>query len=137
MFSLARLTACATMFGCLLLLGCGAAGNDKGTIKGKVSYKGKDLTTGTISFHDESEKLVGSSGIANGMYIMEKVPTGPVKVTVQVIASTGPEPKESKDPTIIMPTRAVPIPDKYKSPKTSGLAYTVSSGEQTKDFPLD
>jgi hypothetical protein len=31
----------------------------------------------------------------------------------------------------------VPVPEKYRNPKGSGLTVTVQAGEQKKDFPLD
>jgi hypothetical protein len=33
--------------------------------------------------------------------------------------------------------KTLKIPGKYADPKTSGLTYEVTTGHQTKDFPLD
>jgi hypothetical protein len=151
--------ACGGLFilGLLILaIGCGPNYKARGSVKGKVSFAGKDLTTGTVMFHGK-DNITGSATIdKNGNYLMNDAPLGDVKITVSVpklppgglkAISPGGADKSTKsvDPsgsgksiTIMgdMPTHVVPIPDKYQNVETSGLTFTVKKGEQTKDLPL-
>src|SRR5690242_8111846 len=65
--------------GLLAVAGCGAG---RGTVSGKVTYKGKPVVTGTVS-------VIGSDGIQyaaqitpQGTYSVPDVPAGPAKFTV-------------------------------------------------------
>jgi hypothetical protein len=142
-------------FGGLLLLsllalsvGCGPNYRARGTVKGKVSFAGKDLTTGSVVFHGK-DNLTGSATIgADGSYVMNDAPLGDVKITVSVPklpaggmrhlkgAPVGPVMPGESPEAKKMPTHVVPIPEKYAKVETSGLTYTVKRGEQTHDLPL-
>jgi hypothetical protein len=121
-------------------IGCG---KPTATVTGKVTLNGAPVTAGAVTFHGE-EKFVQSAGIdTNGTYSISNVPVGPVKVTV-VPAQPRPvrnmpgktaakHPGDKGGPGA---AAVVPIPEKYRDPSQSGLNYTLKSGEQTIDLPL-
>src|SRR5262245_33992763 len=59
------------------VLGCSRSG----TVTGKVTFGGQTVPVGTITFHPEKGKAVAVE-IVEGEYTAEKVPAGPVTVTV-------------------------------------------------------
>jgi hypothetical protein len=69
----------------LLTIGCGSK---TGTLSGKVTYQGKALTGGFVTFISEGpEAKTLSCGIQkDGSYSLSGVPVGPVKITVQGVA---------------------------------------------------
>ncbi|HEY7426348.1 MAG TPA: carboxypeptidase-like regulatory domain-containing protein [Gemmataceae bacterium] len=137
----------------LLSLGCG--GGPKGDISGKVTYLGKPLPGGAVTFFGAENRVVGSSAISpEGNYSIAKVPAGPVKITVTVVdvpaqlskdksnfSGKAPPPPEGADPNAPKwkPQQHSPnpvgIPAKYKMPDQSGLTYTVQPGPQ--EHPID
>ncbi len=134
----------------------------RAVVKGKITIGGKNLTTGNVMFYGSAPGATGSASIdSNGNYTMMDAPVGDVKITVTVPKLSGeatmamkklksdPRVQEMKtkmvDPTTgekkfdstgNMPATIVPIPEKYADPASSGLTYTVTQGEQTKDIPL-
>lgn len=151
------------LFGLLVIsAGCGPDYKARATVKGTVSFAGKNLTAGTVMFHGKNN-LSGSATIdKNGNYKMNDAPLGEVKVTVFVpkmppggtkrMKMLGGDKKKSKelkemksvDPETgksiaimgDMPDNILPIPDRFASVETSGLTYTVQKGEHTFDIPL-
>ena len=142
------------------LVGCSGA-PPKAVVKGKVSIGGKNLTTGSVIFYAVNNNASASATInENGEYVMNDAPVGDVKITVSVpkappggiekmMGVAGMKSKAFKDGKSVdpesgksisimgsMPTNIVPIPDKYANAESSGLTYTVTRGEQTKDLPL-
>ncbi len=112
----------------LLLAGCAG----KGQVSGTVKYKGKPLTTGTITFYDRANQAVSSAIGKDGTYSVEQVAAGPVKVAVvmpMAIYMAGEKPPPGPPP----PT----LPAKYSDPEQSGLGWEVKSGAQTRDFNLE
>jgi len=138
----------------------------RATVKGKVSIGAKNLTAGTVRFVSvKNEAYTGSASIdKNGNYVMSDAPLGDVKVSVYVPPQPpgginrmkmgqpmtkdkkekdkGTESVNPEDPSKriaimgSMPDHIVSIPDKYGTPETSGLTFTVKRGEQTHDIPL-
>ena len=127
-------------------------------MKGKVTFGGKSLTTGSVMFYGK-DNVTGSAAIdKNGNYVMNDAPLGDVKITVSVPPAAGwdghegaarvkgvkdaksvdPE-RSGKSISIMgdMPTHVVPIPESYANTETSGLTYTVKKGEQTHDLRPD
>jgi hypothetical protein len=142
-----------------LAAGCGPNYKARGTVKGKVTFGGKNLTAGSVVFNGKNN-LTGSAAIdKNGNYVMNDAPLGEVKITVTVPplppggiarmragpgvkAAKGTKSVDPEDPSksiSIMsdtPDHVVPIPVKYGSVETTDLTYTVEKGEQTHDIPL-
>jgi hypothetical protein len=133
----------------LVLLAGAAAGCAKSqvTVSGKVTHKGKSVTSGEVLFLSENGALTRASIGADGTYTARGVPVGPAKVGVDnppptespapglppsKDASNDPEVKELKERA----ARYVATPKQYRDPKQSGLTYTVQPGSQTHDIDL-
>jgi hypothetical protein len=139
----------------LLLTGCGPNIKARATVKGKVTFAGVPLSTGSVMFHGKNNFLGSASIDKDGNYVMNDAPLGEVKITVTVSKlppggiermkygpvkdgkSVDPEGSGRNIPIMgTMPSRYVPISDKYASVETSGLTYTVQKGEHTHDITL-
>jgi hypothetical protein len=139
-----------------LLVGC----SSKGTLSGKVFYKGNPLPGGTVTF----EQQFGAFNSAikdDGSYQVTGLEPGPATITV-----SSPDPPASPPPgkssmeasvekaksrKVEIPPevakhlgdpdaarrRYMSIPSKYKDPKQSGLTYTVKGGSQSYDIQLE
>jgi len=126
----------------LALSACGSGGAT-GDVSGKVTYQGKALPSGRITFLcDAGDKPVLTSAIKDGEYSIQKAAAGPARVAVETfqfkqVAIPG-APKTSNLPGSDAPPPGpyVPIPQKYRVPDSSGLTYTITKGKQTKDFDL-
>ena len=133
----------------IAVVGCGS----KGTISGKVTYKGKSLASGSVSVI-ASDNIQYVSAIApDGTYSIANVPTGPARFTV-----TSPNPGDTLQANLKRgPSRGVgdldsqpapppqpapgpggwfSIPDKYGDPDQSGLTGTVGSPKTNIDLEL-
>jgi hypothetical protein len=103
----------------LAAAGCGS----KGTVHGKVYYKDKALTGGSVAFV-ANNKTLGTAVIhEDGSYEMKDVPTGEATITV---SSGSPKPG----------TPAGKLPEKFADPNKSTEKYTVKSGHQEYDIRL-
>jgi hypothetical protein len=126
----------------LALAGCGSGG--AGSVSGKVTFQGKPLPSGRITFFCEGgEKPVMSCNIKDGAYKIDKAAVGSARVSVQTFefkrVHVPGEPKSSNlpgDEEPATPGSYVRIPQKYRVPDSSGLTYTITKGAQTKDFEL-
>jgi hypothetical protein len=135
----------------LLAVGCGAG---SGTVTGKVSYEGKPIPAGRVTFLDGKGQTYSSPIGDDGGYSIPKVPAGEVKIAVDTGAPPPniPAPAAVKGKTGAPPgvppealkaydfeaqrAKYVKIPNKYKDPEKSGLTYTVTGGSQTHDIVL-
>ena len=137
----------------VMAAGCGSS---KVKIAVTVSYRGKPLQGGVVTFSSTAGKGDSTARIAeDGTYTIENCPTGPVKILVDTEsikprpAGTFKPPKNAPpagqgasanytppEPTD-MSKRYVAIPLDYGDPKTSKLDYVVKSGETKKDITLD
>lgn len=115
-----------------LVAGCG---DGKGTIAGKVTVGGKPVPFAQITFESQvGAKDVLSVRVVNGEYTTApgRLPSGPAKASV--VHSAGPPAGGGDGPKGKVET---PIPSRYQSAATSGLALTVKPGENTFDAKLD
>jgi hypothetical protein len=136
-----RGVAAATLV--LLCIGCSAPEKPElAPVRGKVSYRGKPLGTGTIVFAPDS--LRGNSGPlaradiqADGSYQLKAgtltgAPPGWHRVTVAAVADT-PQPPGQK-----MANPRTLLPEKYRDPELSGLSCEVQAGkDNTINFNLE
>jgi hypothetical protein len=132
----------------LVLLAGAAVGCGKSTtVSGKVTHKGKLVTSGDVLFLSEDGRETRGPIGADGTYTARGVPVGPAMVGVDnpppaapsgsglppsKDTSNDPEVKEMKERA----ARYVATPKQYRDPKQSGLTYTVQSGSQTHDIDL-
>ncbi len=120
-------------------LACGPSGPEMAKVSGKVTYKGKPVMKGTVTFvatNPTRHNAVGQLD-PNGSYRLQTeqpgdgAEVGDYDVTVY-----------SHDDVILDYTPKVPVPpkiltpEKYENPKTSGLKRTVKSGSNTFDLEL-
>jgi hypothetical protein len=132
-----RLGILAAALGLLVVSGCGS---NKATLSGKVTYNGKTLGTGTVTFFGgkDGKQLLASTTIDNEGAYSVKLPPGSTTITVETVepeksAMEGmPKPKDMLENTNpgggAKPGRFVAIPAKYKDPNQSGIKYDVKSG---------
>lgn len=112
--------------------GCGQKGVVKVTVNGVVTYKGKPLSSGIITFNSDKGSYSAATVQANGSFIMTDVIPGEISVGVMEApqgsgSSSG---EASAGPTL----PAANLPQKFRDPATSGLKYTVT--EKTKDLNI-
>jgi hypothetical protein len=111
--------------------GCGGART--ASVAGKVSYKGKAVTSGTVTVRALDGKA-GDMGViqTDGSFVITKAPVGPVKVAVDNPVPPGltrggleaPPGMSPNDPEIKasreLARNFVPIPARYGNPDQSG-----------------
>lgn len=123
--------------GMLLLTGCG--GPYDSTVTGTVTLAGNPLPRGTVSFIPQSQGAAAYGTIENdGRYVVrtgreEGIASGQYAVTV--VASEPPAQARGKDGG--PPPMGKPItPEWYGDASTSGLNYTVESGDNEINIEL-
>jgi len=132
-----RLTAVAVLL-TLAVAGCQGTGD----VSGKVSYKGKPLVWGTVTFEGSNGLRYGNIG-RDGSYAVSGIATGDAKVAVSSINPKSsdfvPIQREGSKPRPPRPEILgwFPIPDKYDAPYKSGLVYTIKPGANTVDVTLE
>lgn len=123
----------------LLLLGGLGCGGKKASVSGEVTYRGKPLPSGNVSFFDAKKEIVGTATISNGKYSLASVPAGSMKITVTTplippVDRRHPPPKDMPGGQL---APSVPIPPRYANPENSGLTYEVQPGEQQHKIELN
>lgn len=120
-------------------LACSGSGPEMARVSGTVTYNGKPVPKGTVSFVSTEPGRRNATGMLdeNGYYRLQTenpgdgAEVGDYDVTIY-----------SHDEKILDYKPKVPVkaerlvPAKYEDPKTSGLKRTVKSGSNTYDFPL-
>ena len=84
-------------------------------ITGKITYKGKPLTGGFVTFVTENAKSDGRIN-ADGTYRVRGLPVGGAKIVIK--------------------SKGVPVPQKYASVETTPLIYRVQEGKQQHNIKL-
>jgi hypothetical protein len=123
----------------LALPGCGAG---TASVNGKVTFRGKPLTTGTVYLAAPDGVQVPGPIAADGTYHIDAIPAGTAKIGV---VSFKPE------PALFLPTKQAPrparppaantagwfeIPETYADPLKSGLSVKLKSGSNEHDIQL-
>jgi len=138
------------MLAAAALTGCAGG---KGTVTGKVTYKGAMLKGGNIVFMSTAGKQSISCKInEDGTYTAEGVPAGPVKILVET-ASIKPQPHQGPRSYSPPPGQKAPegyqtgladnsknyveIPEMYNDPDKTDQTYTVTVGKQEKNIELN
>jgi hypothetical protein len=121
----------------LMLVGCSKGDKDVAPVKGKVTYKGKAITQGTVMFQPTGGGPAAQGNLlSDGTYKLgtykedDGAVIGTHKVAIIALADLkGMLPEQQALPPPI-------IPDKYLSQDTSGLQAEVKSGDNEINFDL-
>ena len=127
----------------LLALGCDAGGGRLAPVRGRVTYKGLPLHTGTIvftpdAFRGNSGPLARAEIEPDGTYVLATrdnpgAAAGWHRVTVVAVEAA---PGRSLAGPFAVPHSL--LPDRYRDPELSGLACEVKPGRENRfDFDLD
>jgi len=145
-----RVGRCTVLLVVVLSLQATGCGPSTGSVSGKVFYKDAPLKGGQVTFVTPDKKVFSAEIGEDGSYsIVGKMPVGDVKIAVDTdylkqqaslprYSAPADNKGEYKPPdSAAAAKRYVKIPEKYASPDTSGLTYTVKSGKQEFDIKLD
>lgn len=120
------------------IAGCGGSGSKRKLVQvsGTVTYEGKPLTSGTITFVGEGQSPVNAAGeiSSSGTYKLstetpgDGAAPGSYKIRIESWASP---PK--MDETGVDPGKSA-VPEKYGRIETSGLTATVKDSPATQKF---
>lgn len=125
---------------CLALAGCGSGGPVMGRVSGTVTYQGKPLPKGTVTFIPTDSTRPSATGtINNGAYTLQTTEPGDGAVVGGYkVAVSDVDSEVMNTPVPGMPVEAPKsaIPKKYGDANASGLTAEVQSGSQTKNFDL-
>ncbi|QEG37545.1 hypothetical protein [Bythopirellula goksoeyrii] len=117
----------------LLAVGCAEADPTR-QVEGKVTYQGKLLEHGLLSFFPDGARPVNASISTSGTYQVQLLPGD-----YQVIVNAPPKlPDDFKEGDPLPPPDPNALPVKYSRQQSSGLTATVQmqEGPQTLDFEL-
>jgi hypothetical protein len=119
--------------GAILASGCGS---ELAPVKGQVTFDGKPLNAGTVTFYPVTDGTPGYASVVDGNYAARTgtkagLKPGEYRVTV---TAYGPLPASSRfkeePPPLLTPLR-------YSRPETSGLRYSTSLDGDTFNIVLD
>ena len=117
-----------------LAAGCGA-GDAGAEVTGTVTYDGKPVEEGGISFNSPDGSVPSGGGvIKNGKYTATRVPIGITKVSITAVKVVGQKKAYDAPNSPMTPITEPLLPPKYNN--ATDLRYEVRSGTQTKDFDL-
>ena len=130
-----RLVA-AIALACLLPIACGPSGPRMVKVRGRVTYQGKPVPKGTVSFQSTQPDRRNATGQIDpdGYYTLQtEVPGDGAEIGAYYVAVSARD-----DPVLdYTPPKPVPpkylVPEKFENPQTSGLIRSVSP----KGGPID
>ncbi|MDY3552496.1 hypothetical protein R5W24_001579 [Gemmata sp. JC717] len=118
------------------LVGC-SDGPDLADVSGTVSYDGKPLDDGAITFVPADGKGGTAGGvIKDGKYTAARVPTGHTKVVISGSKVVGKKKVYPTPNSPEMPVTAELLPPKYSDPAKTELTHEVKSGTNEKNWEL-
>jgi len=115
-----------------MILVVGGAKEEIGELSGTITYDGKPVENGAITFFPSSGPSAGSV-IKDGQY-STKVTLGKTKVVISGSKVVGEKKVYNTPNSPVMPVTAEMLPAKYNT--ESELRHEVQPGKQTKDFNL-
>ena len=134
-----RATAAAVAVGLAFVVGCGPKIAPTGEVYGKVMYKEKPVTAGTVKFTPANggDPVTTELGV-DGTYRATGVPIGSMKVSIETLhfKNLTPPPKGMEKMMGGPRLHYVPIPDKYEKPDTSDLRVDVAEGKKEWNIEL-
>jgi hypothetical protein len=123
----------------LSLAGCSPA---RGKVTGTVTYKGEPVRAGFVAFFGAKDQVASAPIASDGTFKASDVPLGEVKVTVSTPAPGPTKEQAAKNPMMtkkhFVPSgeRNVKVPNRYSTPATSGISFTVGQGDQSINIDL-
>ena len=125
----------------LVVAGCGSSGPEMASVYGTVTYQGKPLEKGTISFVSTDPERPNASGTIqpDGTYELQtREPDDGAQVGDYRVAVTDIDPEVFNSALPGEPVEAPKsaIPEKYQNAQESGLTAKVESGSNNLDFDL-
>ncbi len=139
-FHLKAIGAGLALVASVSLAGCGSGGPVMGRVSGTVSYQGKPIPKGSITFVPTDGTRPSATGtIENGAYTLQTTEPGDgavvggYKVAVSDIDANA---LNTALPGMPVQAPKSAIPKKYGDANASGLTADVQSGSQTKNFEL-
>jgi hypothetical protein len=105
---------------------------DTATVSGRVTYQGKPLTSGSVTFCAAEGRVEHGLLRTDGSYAIERVPVGPARVAVASHTSVPVGLRGSSAPA----EKPVALPARYRDPDQSGIEFTVEKGRTDYDIEL-
>jgi len=133
-----RAAAAAGLFAAALLtaLGCDS-GPRTGEVSGTISYDGKPVEKGAITFVPIDGKATTEGGnIVGGKYTAAKVPVGNAKVYINGTKVIGKKKAYNTKDSPEVDLYDELLPDKYSNQGTTELTFEVKPGKNEKDWDL-
>jgi len=133
----------------ILLVGCGpkkAKSTEHGEVTGTVTFKGKPLPGGQITYVAVPSGFASSGTIEEDGSYKVTAPVGENQISVNNRMFAPRKGAAVEKPVLKKPNseeahqakgKYVPLPSKYENPSESGLTYTVQKGSQTHDVKLE
>ena len=116
------------------LSGCGG-GPPMGEVSGKVTFEGKPVAGGRVSFMNTTAGTGGEGQLKDGAYTLSApLPPGDYKVTV--IPPVVREREGGKGPVVEVERPAPDIPQKYRTIGSTDLKATVKAGPNECTFDM-
>jgi hypothetical protein len=137
-----RLSNCATViaFCIAVLVGCnGSGGNETAEVSGRVTIDGEAFGKGGMVVFQPEESAKMATGLIqpDGSFVLTTYSSGDGATVGKHRVAITPGQKITRDTDVeIAPEGPSPIPQKYQSPASSGLAYEVKLGESNR-FVID
>src|SRR5262249_49611112 len=127
---------CAVALVTAVLVGC-SSGPAVGEVQGKVTFRGKPVTEGLVTFLNPKEGGAAEAEITKeGTYAVQ----GKVVVGEYLVIITPPlhmvDTDPGKTPPAKMPKPAPNIPEKYRMQGSTTLKATVKPGKNEIDFDM-
>jgi hypothetical protein len=127
-------------FGVFLALAQLGCGRGVAEVSGKVRFKDQPLSSGTVTFVRQDGQSSSSAIAADGSYLIDEAPIGPVKIAVESHPRVPPglmnPPGRAIPPPQAPKNHSMTIPERYRDPERSGLTHTVKRGSHTHDIDL-
>ena len=121
--------------------GCGPTDPDQANIlpvSGKVTYKGKPVPKGTVTFHSDGGRMATGEIKEDGSYSLTTAQPGDGAVAghhrVSIVANEGDPTLMPSSPGYVRPKNLVP--PKYNQPDQSGLEANVTAESKEINFDL-
>ncbi len=130
----------------LLLVGLAGCAGGKADVSGKVTYKGKPVTSGSVIMIGSDDAILYGTISPDGTYTVTGVTPGLVKIGVsspnpadesEPPPDNGRGPPGPKKPKAAPPKGWMKLPPEFAQPDTSKLSATLNPGANTHNVELN